>query len=234
MKNHTNIGRIVGTGMLTSFVVGMLSNFKLQADLFEDGGLMVNAAAHTDKISMITLLGLTTGLISTMIAALVLSSFRHRAPVLATTYFALVVVGLAISVLEYSSLFAFSSLSKAYLAAGMENSASFNAAKAVLFGLRDGIHYPDKLISGTGFLILFAFFYKLRLVPRPIALFSMFTVPLQLFAVGRAMFGHDVIYVMIAPVSLAVLTVITWLLIKGFADENIKDVSRLAASTGSG
>ena len=34
MKNYKNLGRVVGVGMLTSFVVGMLSNFKLQADLF--------------------------------------------------------------------------------------------------------------------------------------------------------------------------------------------------------
>mgnify|MGYP003605933880 CR=1 FL=1 len=78
MKNYKNLGRVVGVGMLTSFVVGMLSNFKLQADLFKDGGLIVNAAAHADKISMITLLGLTTGLISTGIASLVSTLFRDR------------------------------------------------------------------------------------------------------------------------------------------------------------
>ena len=234
MKNYKTLGRIVGIGMLTSFVVGMLSNFKLQADLFKGGGLMVNAATHTDKISMITLLGLTTGLISTVIAALVSNLFRRRAPVLATTYFALVVVGLAVSLLEYSSLFAFSSLSKAYLAAGIDKADSFDGAKAVLFGLRDGIHYPDKLISGTGFFMLFAIFYKLRVIPRPIALFAMLTVPLQLIAVGRAMFGHDVIYLLIAPISVAVLMVITCLLIKGFADANGKHAKTLPASTPSG
>ena len=44
----------------------------------KDGGLIVNAAAHADKISMITLLGLTTGLISTGIASLVSTLFRDR------------------------------------------------------------------------------------------------------------------------------------------------------------
>ena len=46
MAPHLNLGRLLGVAMLVTFVIGLLSNFKLQDDLFNDGGLLVNAAAH--------------------------------------------------------------------------------------------------------------------------------------------------------------------------------------------
>ncbi|SDQ81709.1 DUF4386 domain-containing protein [Pseudoxanthomonas sp. CF125] len=221
MSDYKNTGRFIGLAMMVSFVVGMVSNFKLQSDLFVEGGLIVNAAAHSDKIGMIALLGLLTGLVSTFAAALVSTSLRQRAPVLVTGYFAIVIAGLAISMLEYSSLIAFRSLSEAYVSASADKADSFHAAKVLLVGLRDGIHYLDKLLGGTGVLILFAIFYRLRLIPRALAAFGILAVLSQMFTVGRALFGHDVIYLMLAPISLAFLVTMIWLLIKGFAEEGI-------------
>lgn len=222
MKDYKSVGRVVGFGMLTSFAVGMLSNFKLQTDLFADGGLLVNAAAHPDKIGLIALLGLSTALVSMFVAALLSTHLRHRAPVLTSVYFAIVIAGLALSMLEYSTLFAFGNLSEAYLSAGADKTAAFQASNAVLAGLRNGVHFLDKLLGGIGVLVLFVIFQRLRLVPSLIAGFGILAVCAQLFAVGRAVFGHDVIYALLAPISLAFLVTMTWLLIKGFSEEKWK------------
>jgi hypothetical protein len=217
MIDHKRTGRLVGLGMLTSFAVGMFSNFKLQTDLFADGTLLANAAAHPEKIGWIALLGLLTGLVSTFVAALLSVHLRPRAPVLASAYFGVVIAGLALSMLEYSSLLAFGQLSETYLSAGADTTGAFQAANATLGGLRDGVHFLDKLLGGFGVLVLFAILYRLRLVPRAIAGFGMLAALSQMFAVGRAVFGHDVIYAMLAPISLAFVVTMAWLLVKGFA-----------------
>jgi hypothetical protein len=139
--------------------------------------------------------------------------------VLVSAYFAIVIAGLALSMLEYSSLVAFGNLSEAFVAAGTGNEATFQASNAVLSGLRNGVHFLDKLLGGVGVLVLFALFYTQRLVPRLLAGFGMLAVLSQMLAVGRAVFGHDVIYAMLAPISLAFLVTMTWLLIKGFPEE---------------
>jgi len=224
--NDKTAGRIVGLGMLSTLVIGILSNFKLQADLFAAGGLLTNAAAQSDNIGLIVLLGLFTGLVSTFVAALIASRFRHQAPILSTFYFAIITAGLAVSIFEFTSLFAFRHLSEVYLAAEPAQAATFAASNAVLVGIRNGVHFLDKLLAGIGVLMLFSIFFRLRLMPRLLAGFGICAVLLQMFTVGRAVFGHEIVHAMLAPMALSFLVMSVWLLIKGFPQDQVNEASQ--------
>jgi len=63
MAETHNVGRWVGGAMLVTFVVDLLSNFKLQGELFAGGGFIVNAATHPLTIGSIVVLGMLSSLL---------------------------------------------------------------------------------------------------------------------------------------------------------------------------
>lgn len=215
MNDITQVGRWIGASMLLSFGFGIYSNFKLQTDLFAGGGLLVNAAEHPYRIGAIALIGLGTSLISLVVATLVSANFRRRYPALTTFYFGLVVAALAISLIECSTLVAFRHLSESYAAAGAQGDA-FLPAKTALTGLRNSIHFMDVLIGGMGVLVLFAFLFRARLVPRLLAGLGIAAAVAQMITVARPLFGLPVIYPLLMPLALTYLSVLCWLLVKGF------------------
>ncbi|SFK93488.1 DUF4386 family protein [Lysobacter sp. cf310] len=219
MNNITNVGRWIGASMLLSFAIGLYSNFKLQTDLFAGEGLLVNAAQHPYRIGLIALIGLSTSLLTLWAATLVSTHFRHRHPAITRYYFGLVVAALAISLIECSTLVAFRSLSEAYTAAGPQASELFLPARKLLTGLRNSIHFMDVLVGGTSVLVLFAFLFRARLVPRALAAVGIAAAAIQMYSVSRPLFGLPVVYPLLLPLALAYFTLLCWLLVKGFAED---------------
>lgn len=212
MSTDRSLGRTLGLSMLATFVVGLVSNFKLQDGLFADGGLLVNAAAHPLKIGLICLLGLGTSLFSLWVAGR-LESFFPRSELL-RFYRAVLVAGLAMTLVEFSTLLAFRELSQAHLVAG--GTGAHPVVAVALSGLRNGVHFLDKLVGGFSVLLLFGFLYSARVLPRAIAVAGMAGALAQMFAVGRALFGFEVAYGLLVPLSLAFLVTMGWLLARGF------------------
>ncbi|HVJ63075.1 MAG TPA: hypothetical protein VM555_10235, partial [Tahibacter sp.] len=72
-RSAISTGRWIGLGILVTFVVGMTSNFKLQAELFAGEGWLVNAAAHPIQVGLIVALDLALGVVSIAIAAMLIA-----------------------------------------------------------------------------------------------------------------------------------------------------------------
>lgn len=227
MNNITSIGRWIGASMLLTFAIGMLSNFKFQAALFGGEGLLVNAGAHPLQIGAIALAGLIGSLLSVWVASVLWVHGRACSPVLATGYFAIVVAGLTLSMIEYGTLIAFRSLSESFAAAGADQAALYDAPKAALAGLRNGLHYLDKLLGGIGVLAFFALLLRARWIPGVLGVLGMLAAVSQMIAVGRGLFGFDVLAWMLAPLALMYVVTLVWLLIRGFPG-NGQDAPRAA------
>jgi len=217
MTQSHNAGRWVGGAMLVTLVVELLSNFKLQSDLFSGGGFMVNAAMHPATIGSIVVLGILSGLLSAWVAAILWARCARRFPGLAGTYFALVIALFAASTMELSTFIAMRYLSELFVGAGADSSARFETAKAVIRGMRDGIHFTGKLLGGASVLAFFLLLFKARLAPRWLSSFGALAAISQMAGVALPLFGHQVVYAMIAPLGVAYLTMLIWLLVKGFA-----------------
>jgi hypothetical protein len=129
MAECRNIGRWVGGAMLVTFVVELISNFKLQGELFGGGGFITNAASHPVMIGWIVVMGLFTGLLTAWIAAILWSRCGRDFPILAATYFALATAVLAAAVAELSTFVAMGCLSEAFAAAGADAGPRFEAAR---------------------------------------------------------------------------------------------------------
>jgi hypothetical protein len=210
-------GRLVGFGLLVSFALGMYSNFQLQSELFANGGFMVQAGQQPWLVGAIVVLGLVTGLISLTIAATVRQRTKAQMPVLSLCYLLLVTAGFAMSQVEHTVLLAMRPISEALLVAGPDAASTFETVRVLLGGLRNGIHFPDKLVGGLSVFLLFFLLKRARLVPTLLALAGMVAAACQMFTIMRELFGYDVIYALLAPLALVYPATGIWLLIKGIA-----------------
>lgn len=230
MQEPINLGRWLGAGLLATFVLGISSNFVLQPRLFAGEGLLVNAAVHPLQIGLVTVAGMATSLISVWLAALLLRGLGRAQPLLATAYFALVTAGLAIAVVEYSTLLAFRSLSEHYQAAGPESANVYPALKKLLGGLRNGVHFLHVSLGGLGMLLFFCLLLRARLIPALLGWAGILATGTQILAVAPVLFGGSVIYPLLAPLALIYLATILWLIWRGFPGPPPRDGKQLAAA----
>ena len=56
----------------------------------------------------------------------------------------------------------------------------------------------------------------LTLVPRTLTVPGLLTAAMQITGVAMPLFGHDVVFPLLAPMGLAQLALALWLLVKGF------------------
>ncbi len=82
-------------------------------------------------------------------------------------------------------------------------------------GYRNWAHVIHLLTVGGLLLAMYGALYRLRLVPRLLAGFGMLAALSQMIAVAKPLFGGWVIFPMLAPLGLANLALIVWLLWKG-------------------
>jgi hypothetical protein len=214
---HRTAGRWIGAAMLVSFAAGMFSNFQLQRELFAAPGFLVQAAGQPLAIGAMVVLGIVTGMLSLAVASLLHRVYGHVRPVLTLFLVALVSAGLAINVLEGATLLGMRSLSEAYLAAGAGADAAFEPARQVLRGLRNGIHFPNKMLGGFGVLLVFTLLLRQRALPRWLAGFGMLAAGMQVLTIMQELFGRDVNLLLLAPLALAYPGSALWLLARGLA-----------------
>lgn len=221
MTSHTNLGRLLGISMLVTFIVGIVSNFKLQNDLFDGGGLLVNAASHPLKIGLICVLGMGSSLFSLWVATRLARSYRAASGDSLRFYVAILTAGLALTLLEFATLVGFREVSEFYLAAAEPKKVLIESASRLLAGLRNGIHFMDKILGGFSVAVLFGILFRTRLLPRWLAVLGMLGASLQMLAVGRAVFGGEVDFPLLIPLSVVFIVAMGYLLIVGFREPPI-------------
>ncbi len=77
-------------------------------------------------------------------------------------------------------------------------------------------HFLARALDGVRLLALYAALYCFKLVPRSLAGFGLIAAVLQIAGVAMPFFGHDVVFPMLAPLSLSQLILAAWLTAKGF------------------
>jgi hypothetical protein len=210
-----NLGRWIGAAMLLGFGVGMVSNFRLQSELFAAPGFLLKAAGQPLAIGTMVMLGIATALLSLAMATMLRERYGHRRPVLGALLVAVVTAGLAINVLEGALLLGMRSVSEAYLAAGTGAEAAYEPTRQLLRGLRNGIHFPNKLLGGLGVLLLFVLLLRQQGLPRALAGFGVVAAGTQMLAIMQFVFGGDVELWLLAPLALAYPATGIWLLARG-------------------
>jgi hypothetical protein len=205
--------------LLTQLVVAPIANFVLIGDTFGgEGGFLVNAAPHATQMATAALLSLAIAVVSAAIAVVLWPVLRPVSERLALALALLGAAGIALSGLEMTTMLSMVSLSQAYVAAGAPDEALYQGLRGIVSAQRNWAHLMQLLLGGGLLLALYASMLRLRLVPRWLSIFGMLAALCQMIAVAKPLFGGWVVFPMLAPLGIANLLLVGWLLWKPNVD----------------
>jgi hypothetical protein len=216
MRAARRAGRIVGLLIIIQMVAGAIVNFALEAPLFDAPGFLVNAASHPKQLGLAVLVALVAEALWIGIAITAFPVFGRRARTMALWFIALAVVILAAAVVENAAVMSMISLSEAFSKASTVEREQLQMVKIVAASARNWAHYMARIIDGGAIFVFYAVLYRLELVPRALAGFGLIAVILMVTAVAMPLFGHPIVFPMLAPLGLSQLTLAVWLIVKGF------------------
>lgn len=216
MGSASRAGRIIGVLIIIQMVGGTMVNFVLEAPLFGPPGFLVNAAYHSRQIGLAALLGLVIEALWVGIAVTAFPIFWERTRTMALWFLALAVVVLAVAVVENAGVMSMVSLSEAYSNASAAEREQLQTVRVVVASMRNWAHYMGRIFDGVAIFVFYAVLYRFALIPRALAGFGLIAVMLMVTSVAMPLFGHDVVFPMLAPLGLSQLILAVWLMTRGF------------------
>lgn len=219
MESATRAGRIIGALILAQMVGGIMVNFVLEAPLFGTPGFLVNAASHSQQIGLAAVLGLVTEALWLGIAITAFPVFKQRMPAMAICFVALAGVVLALAFVENAAVMSMVSLSEAYAKASSAEREQLQTVRIIVASARNWPHFLARIFDGVTIFAFCAVLFRSALIPRAISGFGLIAAVSQMLGIGVALFGHDVIFPMLAPLGLSLLILGVWLMARGFRSQ---------------
>ncbi len=233
MRETTDrLGRIVGGFLLVQFVVALVFNvFLLGPVISQPPGWIVNAAAQPLTVSLSVVLALVADALWLAIAIVAYPLLARVSLRTAVAFVALTSVALALSAVENGHLLTLRTMSQAYASAGASDRELFETLRVIFGAARNWAHYTHLIVTGISILAFFVTLFRFFLVPRALAAFGIVAAMLQIAAVTMPIFGRPVVFPMLAPIGLAIVSLAAWLLLKGLAAPRLPDRGSLAGET---
>lgn len=221
MISTIKTGRWIGAAILAGYALDIASNFYLQP-MIRTGtgamGLFGGAAAQPRLIGLIVLMGLVSGVVSLVMAAL-LCQQSHARPFawLALLFLGMKAASLGMGGGELASYQLFRGLGDAMQAAPAGQLAQLaEPVWTLVTEQRNGLHYPHMLLGGAGAFVLYLILYQSRWVPRWLAIAGLVATASQMTGVFTGVLGAEVSPYFLAPLALVQLLAGFWLLWRGF------------------
>jgi hypothetical protein len=216
MEAASRTGRIIGVLIIMQMVGSGVVNFVLEPRLLGAPGFLVSAASHSQQIGLAVLLGLVTEALWVGVAITAFPIFCQRTRRMALWFVALTVVSLAVAVAENVGVMSMVSLSEAYTKASAVQREHLETVQVIVASARNWPHFISRIFVGSAIFVFYAVLYRFTLVPRALAVFGLIAAVLMVTAVAMPLFGHDVVFPMLAPMGLSQLILAVWLITKGF------------------
>lgn len=214
MKSNQKIGRITGVLLLFVFISGIVIFQFLQGTILFSDNFIAITSKNANKIISSTLLGILNGIVSIVIATLLIPIFKKHSATLAYLYFAFCILNFIAIMIDNVSVVSMLELSNEYVKNGNENSNKM--LETLIYQRHRWTHYFYLLISCFPVFILYFTLYISRLVPRAMATFGIFAVLIMFTEELLSIFGHSISMDMLIPMALIQLALPLWLIFKGF------------------
>lgn len=221
MMDTVKTGSWIGAAILAGYALDIASNFFLQP-MIRNGtgamGLFSGAAAQPGLIGTIVLMGLVSGVVSLVMAALICQQALARSFAwLAFLFLGMKAVSFGMSGGELASYQLFRSLGDAVHAAPSGQLAQMvEPVWTLVTEQRDALHYPHMLLGGAGAFILYIILYQSRWVPRWLSIAGLVATTSQMTGVFTGVLGAEVSFYFLAPLALVQLVAGLWMLWRGF------------------
>lgn len=218
MENPSTTARTIAILLLLQMASGPIVNFVLLAPVLAHGVFLENAAAHPLQIGIAVVMGLAMSAFAVGIAIVASPVFRQYSRAMALWLLAIAVAAFALSAVEYVGVLSMLSLSQLYASADPAEGHLLQTLAVIVTSPRNWAHYLGLIFAGSFAGVLYAVLFRFALVPRALAAFGILAALLEIIGVAMPLFGHAVVFAMLAPLGLAHLALVIWLIAKGFAE----------------
>ena len=227
MTDLTKAGRWIGIAILIGYALDIASNFFLQPMMRTGAGpmgLFAGAAGQPGLISGIVIMGMVSGVLSAVIAALVCQlSLAKPFAWLAFLLLALRAASFGMDGGELASYQLFRSLGDAMLAAPQGALAQLaEPVWTLVTEQRNGLHFPHLLLGGAGAFLLYVILLRSGWIPRWLAIAGLLATASQMIGVFTGILTGDVIFYFLMPLALVQLIVGVWLTLRGFSGDTAR------------
>jgi hypothetical protein len=216
MRTHHASARAIAGLLLLQMVGGPILNFVLMGRITAAPGFLAHAAGLPVHVGLAALLGMALGAASVGIAIAAWPVLRRHGEAAALWLFAFAVASLALTAVEAGTVLSMRSLGEAYHAAGADAGAQ-RALAGVVAAARRWAHYTNLVVVGGMACVLYLSLLRHALVPRMLAGFGVLGALAMLATVSLPLFGGHIVFPLLAPLGVAHLALVAWLLAKGFA-----------------
>lgn len=215
MKSIKTTGRLVGLLFLIIFATGIIVYQVLQGPtLFSDEHLAITHTKSTEII-ISTLLSFLSGIISIVIAAMLLPIFKKYNTTLAFLYLAFYILNFIALSIDNITVLSMLELSQEYSKNGAGNSEMLNALGNIYYKKHWWSHYLSLLISCFPVFTLYYTLFVSKLVPKVLSVIGIIAVILMFIQILSSIMGQSISMSMLLPIGLIQLILPIWLMIKG-------------------
>src|SRR5204863_10084316 len=130
-----------------------------------------------------------------------------------------------LAVVENAAVMSMVSLSEAYAKANAAERVQLEMVKVIVASSRNWPPFMARMFDGVTIFVFYAVLYRFALIPRALAGLGVIAVTLQITAIAITLFGHDVIFPMLAPLGLSQLLVAVWLIARDFRRQTNAEIA---------
>ncbi len=221
MISTATTGRLIGAGILAGYVFDIANNFFIQPRIRTGEGpmgLFAGAAGQPGLIGTVVLIGIVSGVVSLLIAALLCrESVGRPFAWLAFLFLGFKATSFGMGGAELASYQLYRALGDAMVAdPGGELARMVGPVWTLVTEQRNALHYPTMLLGGAGAFTFYLLLKQSRWVPGWLALAGLLATASQMTGVFTGVLGFDVSFYFLAPLALVQLVLGLWLLVRGF------------------
>jgi hypothetical protein len=225
MKTMTtkNTGRIIGVLILAHMLTGLMIPYIVMRPLtIAPANFLSCAAGMALEVKLSVALLFIGGAIPIGITIMAWPLLRQRCHAMGLWLLSIGVVNLVLQAVENEHWLSMLFLSQQYAGAGSADTGFLQTLGMALRSEWKWAHYTHLLFAVTWMLLLYIIIYRLRLVPRVLAAFGLIAVVLQIVGITLpGLMSYSIPFsaeVYSLPLGVAYLSLILWVIIKGFKE----------------
>ncbi|MGK0413815.1 MAG: hypothetical protein ACJA1B_002025 [Polaribacter sp.] len=210
-----NKGKIVGVLLLTSMILGVLIYQILQGPILFADDFLTATADNKDTIIASIVLGLLNGVITIIIAVLMLPVFKKHNFSLSFLYLSFTIVYFVMIAFDNVSTLSILELSISHSKHEEVNGETFGVISELLYKKHWWTHYMSLLSSSLYMFTFYLLFYQSKLIPKILSVGGLIAVSMMFIEILASIFGQSIGMILMLPLGIVQLSLVVWLLIKG-------------------
>lgn len=216
MRTIQQKGRIVGGLFLFVFITGIIIYQFLRGPIVFADNYLENTALQSNQIITSTLLGFLSGIVSIIIATILLPIFKQYSKSLAYLYLAFSLVNFVAITFENFATLELLEVSREFIKTGLAGGEFLKSMGTISYQNHRWAHLMYLLVSCLPVFVLYYSLFRAKLIPKAISIFGIIASVLMFISVLSSILKIDLGIDLLIPIGLVQLLLPLWLIVKGF------------------